>query len=517
MTEPAGAAAIVKAVAAARIVASPPEDADSGRLNLELAGQVRNDIGNAERLVARKGADLAFVKDAGWYGWTGTRWSRADGDRLAQIAAQETAIAIFAEANAMRGAGPRKDAAGNLKETAADHAERVAGHRKWAAASGKAERLAAMLRCAAPWLAKGIDEMDAEPFALTVANGTLELDEKVSFRGHERADWISRLAPVIYDPEAAAPRCRQLLDEVLPDPAVRRFVQTWSGYMLTGATVEQCLVLLYGRGQNGKSKYLEAMRGIMGDYAAALPSASLLHDDHRRGSEATPDFARLPAVRFVSTVEPRKGARLDEGFIKSLTGGDPIMERHLHHDFFEYKPQFKLCLAFNDKPTIRGQDKGIWRRLILIPFEVEIPDDRKDKHLGDKLRAEYPGILNWALDGFRLWREGGLAMPERVASATAEYRDDLDQLGPFLAATCEPAAGERVRFKDLYAAYCGWCHANAQSPLSASWLGRSLIDRGYPRVKSVDIYYVGLRIVRNYTDHRTEDEAMAAGADMPPP
>jgi hypothetical protein len=203
---------------------------------------------------------------------------------------------------------------------------------------------------------------------------------------------------VLYDPNAEAPIFHKFIREVVPDDEVRIFLQRFFGYCLTGSTKEQAILMLWGEGSNGKSTLVDLLNWLLGDYALVTPFASLLHTDQRRGGEPTPDLARMPGARLVSAAEPETGARFAESMLKQLTGGEKMTVRHLRQDFFEFKPQFKLCLSFNNKPYIRGQDEGIWRRLLLVPFNQRFVDaDRlkenpgalpKIKDLDKKLHAE---------------------------------------------------------------------------------------------------------------------------------
>lgn len=486
--------------------------------DLRLVDRMRNDIGNAERLVERYGADLLYVRDIGWHWWTGTHWSLSEGERQAQLAAHETAKAIFDEAKALElfarqhlaallpeeGEAP-KLFEGRRQALAEELGERIALHRKWAIASGNRARLVAMVSEAQPYRTVTIDDMDCDPMLFNVQNGTILLrkaaDGGVELRGHDRNDRITKLAPVTYDAEADASVWRAFTRTVLPDEDVRTFLRRYLGYCLTASVSEQVLVLCHGTGANGKSTLINTALHVMGDYATTLPFASLLHDDRRRGSEPTPDIAQLPGRRMVAASEPEAGTRISESTIKLLTGEDKVKARHLNEGFFEFYPAFKLILSCNRKPTVRGQDEGIWRRVLLVPFEVMIPADKRDPHLQRKLRLELSGILNWILDGFRLWVEDGLQVPSAVSAATAAYRADSDPIGQFLSTATRRTPDARVTAKDLYANYCGWCRVNAVTPLSQTLVGRMLVERGYEKEKSGIITYRGLELIERFAQH----------------
>jgi putative DNA primase/helicase len=205
------------------------------------------------------------------------------------------------------------------------------------------------------------------------------------------------------------------------------------GYTLTGDTREHAFFVFYGAGANGKSTLLNTGRTILGDYAKDTPSQTLLVQRY----EGIPnDLARLHGARLVTAIETDAGKQLAESRIKQITGGDTVTARFLYGECFEYLPQFKLFMATNHRPRIQGTDEGIWRRVHLIPFEVAIPKHEQDPALGEKLRAEAPGILRWMVEGSMAWQQNGLAMPSKVRQATAGYRAEEDLLARFLDEEC---------------------------------------------------------------------------------
>ncbi|GAB4368110.1 MAG: phage/plasmid primase, P4 family [Kiloniellaceae bacterium] len=485
-----------------------------GTENLDLlcAWQPKNDLGNARRLMLRYGQDLIYIEDVGWYCWSGKHWDGAAGDLEAQRLAHRVSAAMKDEAKALREHGAFDD------ETRKAFEDRIGKHYAWSVASGNSGKVHAMLREAVPYLARKLGDMDPDPFVFNTQNGTLHLKREryreedpdcpdpdavryiegvrasVTLRGHERDDRCSKISPVPYRAAATAPVFRAFLERVLPDPAVRGFLQRYFGYALTADTSEQCLVLLHGIGANGKSTLVEIVSWLLGDYALTLPFASLLHDDKRRGSEATPDIARLPGARLVSASEPEIGQRFSESLLKSLTGGETITARHLNRDFFEFSPTFKLVLSFNHKPNVRGQDEGIWRRLFMVPFDVTIPLAERDRDLLAKLREEGSGILNWLIEGARLWMEEGLAVPEKVRAATEAYRSESDPVGQFMASATRYLPGSTVQASRLYKAYTHWCHESAVTPLSQTAFGKTLGDRGYTKSRIGTYFYENLEL-----------------------
>ncbi len=288
-------------------------------------------------------------------------------------------------------------------------------------------------------LAIEVDALDRDPMKINVLNGTLHVDKArhadvgyVVLRPHDPADYITRLAPVSYDPAAEAPLFDGFLDVIQPPVEVevdgttelrrdaQRFLKSWFGYALTGATAEQKMVFFYGKGRNGKGVLVNIASWVAGTYADSIPIESFLDSGRARaGGQATPDIAGLPGVRLLGTSEPKKGATLDEAFVKLFTGGDRIKARHLNKDYFAFTPQAKLTMQGNYRPKISGADEGIWGRIILVPFSVFIPPGSRDPGLYDKLKAEGSGILNRPLDGLRWWLEDGLVLPDASSPSSS--------------------------------------------------------------------------------------------------
>ena len=486
---PPAASPIAAAVAGAPLVAMPG-GGEGDDVNLRLARVDRNDMGNGERLLARHGQDLLFVRELGWHAWDGRYWDRDGAAAELRRRCHATARSVMEEVQAVQGSNA-EDWGGT-----GDWKERQQELRKWSIGSGNRARIEAMATEAAPYVTVGPADMDADPLLFNVDNGTIRLVGACDdFRPHARTDRISRISPAAYDPDATCDLWFKFLCEVQPDTAIRLFLQRWVGYCLTGLTIEQKLIFNFGEGANGKSVFVETIAWLLGTYALTLPFASLLKDDRKRGGDATPDIARLPGVRMVRASEPEKGSTFSEATIKQITGNEELTARHLHHDFFDFIAQFKLTLSGNHKPMIRGQDHGIWRRFLLVPWKVMVPEEDQDLNLADKLKAEASGILNWALDGCRMWLESGLDVPAGVRVATDEYRSDSDPVGRFLAACTEGMPGDSVEGAEIYAAYHKWCKANAERTWSMTAFGRALAERGYEKQRGNRVKYLNVRLV----------------------
>ncbi len=256
-------------------------------------------------------------------------------------------------------------------------------------------------------LTVSVEDFDRHDYLLCLNNGVFDL-KAGEFREHKREDLITKYTDVAYKPEAECHLWQQFLENTfLSDKELIRCVQKICGRCLTGDVSEQHFYILYGSGQNGKSVFTETLRKVLGNYAKTLEASSLLvkNNDNIRN-----DIAKLKGARFVSASEPPAGRKLDEGLIKLLTGGDMVTARFLHKEFFDFKPTFKMFLITNHLPEIMGVDKGIWRRIIVIPFSVCIPDAEKDPDLLSKLTQPdaLSGFLNWLIEGYKLWCQEGL-------------------------------------------------------------------------------------------------------------
>jgi putative DNA primase/helicase len=326
-----------------------------------------------------------------------------------------------------------------------------------------------------------VDELDADPWLLAVANGTLNL-RTGKLQAPERADLITKASPVRFDPDASRPRFDAFLERILPDPEIRAFMQRCAGYALTGDVSEQVLIILYGPGANGKSTFKEVMLDVLGEHAKPAAPKLLLatkHDEHPTA------IADLYGRRLVVSHEVEDGLRLDEALVKELTGGDRLKARYMRQDYWDFAPTHKLWMACNHKPNIRGTDLGIWRRICLVDFAVTIPEGEQDKHLPAKLATELPGILLWALEGCRAWQEGGLNPPRAVLDSTARYRLESDLLAQFVDERCLKGETYQVRSTDLYADYKAWCIDNGlDHPLSQKAVTRQLDERDYDRTEN---------------------------------
>jgi putative DNA primase/helicase len=403
------------------------------------------DLGNAERFAREHRAHLRWDLTRGqWFAFDGKGWSA--NEEFAHACAKQTVRNLFTDADKIGDDDTRRKAIGHALKSEA------------------AARINAMLDLARhePGMSIKAGEWDSDEELLNVANGTIDL-RTGKLREHRAADLITRLAPVVFDARATCPTWDRFLAEVLPDPEVRQFVARAVGYSLTASIEEQCFLFLWGNGQNGKSVALEVLRLLFGTYARNADASTFLA---RASERISNDLAALAGARLVTVAETENGRRLAESLIKTVTGGEPLTARFLHREYFEFHPRFKLWLASNYKPQVRGTDEGIWRRIRLIPFTEYIAPERRDPKLAAKLKAELPGILNWALAGLRAWRASGLGTCQGVAAATNEYREQMDPLADFFADACVLDPKLKTPTAELYSAYARWSGDHSVAPLA---------------------------------------------------
>lgn len=514
---------------------------------LDCAQCELSDTGNALRLKRWFGEDLLHVHGLGWHVWDGKRWEFEAGVYGAVERAQETARRIHAEAAhlaltdyeraqiaeleaVLRGEEPpsydgnvvalkpdldvdRRVAETRLKALKELVPRRQAQRSRHAVNSGNASRIRGTLEMAEPLFNVPVNAIDREKLAINVQNGTLRLTEaqdpecpdpdarrmipSVRLDPHRPSDRITKVMTAAYDPGAVAPAWDAFLEKFLPDPAVRRFVQTYYGYGLTGLTSAQVFLFHYGSGANGKSTFIEALRRLMGDYARVLQAEAVTGEHMARSGAASPEFARLGGARFVQVSELPKGAPLKEETIKLMTGGEPMTVRYLMKDPFELIPEFKASLTGNNKPPATGSDYAVFRRLRLIHWAVRI-EERQRRPMVEVLaefEAEAAGILNWLIEGLLRYRREGLRAPSAVVDATEEYRSDMDPVGEFVRECVEPRDGASVGARQFYEAYILWCEANALRPFSEKRFASETISAGLTRDKSRIRKYLNVRLV----------------------
>ena len=444
----------------------------------------RNDSERAVRFAQTFGADLRYVENwKTWLRWDGTRWRRDEDGEIMRLAQKMPQI-FLKEAAEIEDADRRKLAVYT------------------ALRSGDAAKLHAMIQLAGtqPGVAATTKKFDADPYLLSVRNGVIDL-RSGCFRKAEKEDYLTKQAGVEYSRDARCPLWFEHLRKVFAgNEELVSYFQRAVGYSLTGDTREQKLFFLHGTGRNGKSTTTETLHALFGDYAQRAPASLFMID--KSGREPETEIARLMGARLVVGSETEERAKLAESRVKYLTGQDTLTGRYLYSSAFDFKPTHKLWIFGNHKPDIQGTDLGIWRRMQLVPFNVQIEESEIDPGLPEKLIEELPGILNWAIDGCSIWQKQGLSTPHAVTSATAEYRDEEDELGQFIEDKCVVQSEAETEKKTLFSAYRDWaCEQGIKLPLTLRMFGKRLRSRDgiSERDRNSGHYWVGIT-APGYTD-----------------
>lgn len=341
------------------------------------------------------------------------------------------------------------------------------------------------------------EEFDKDKHLLNVQNGYIDLKTGKLY-DHDRSKYFSKIATVEYTDTIDCPQWQDFLNDIFDgNTDLINYMQRAVGYTLSGSTEEQVMFILYGNGRNGKSVFLDIITEMLGNYTTNIQPQTLMVKP--MSGSANSDIARLQGARLVTTTEPNDGMRFDEGLVKQVTGGDKVTARFLYGDEFEYNPEFKLWMATNHKPIIRGTDDGIWRRMVIIPFTVQIPEHKVDKNLKYKLRREMTAILNWAVEGYQEWQRIGLNEPPIIKQQRQEYRTEMDVVELFIEECCVRKDGEREKASDLYNVYNSWAKENNQYLMSNTKFGKEMAQK-FQRIKSGTNYYVGIQLKREFNN-----------------
>lgn len=343
-------------------------------------------------------------------------------------------------------------------------------------------------------------EFDKEDMLLNTESGYVDLSNG-ELHDHDIDKKFSHQTLAEYSDNVDAPLWDKFLNQIFNnDEELIHYVQKAIGYSFTGSVDEQCLFILNGRGRNGKSVFSNVVSDVAGNYAKQMNVQTIVAKKNQSGS-ANSDIARLEGARIVTSSELNEGDRFDESLVKQLTGGDKILARFLYGSEFEYKPKFKIWMATNHLPIIRGTDDGIWRRIKIIPFNIQIPKEKVDKKLEYKLKAEYTGILNWIVQGAIMWQQEGLEDPEAVKQVIENYRAEMDPLDAFLEECCTTGQNYSIKARDMYNAYHEWAKESEEYKMSLNKFGREM-SKKLLRVKKRDgWYYVGLKLKEPDSDY----------------
>lgn len=483
-----GALTIQKAISGTREVYNPKRNSssDSYSITIKPSSQTRpvlrtlDDMGNAMRIIDMFGDKIRYNHvERRWMYYDERRWCYDDTGTIFRIT-----DSVIEEMS--------KELQYYINENGEndDLTKAMEKHIKSSRSNKAKKNMTAELQHHIPVLPQNLDRHKA---IINAPNGLINLKTGELF-AHDPEKFITKILSVEYTDHADCPQWLSFLNDIFDgDEELIRYIQKAVGYSMTGSTSEQCVFFMYGTGRNGKSTFLEIIREIFGGYITNIQPETIMVRSGGSGT-ANSDIARLKGARMVTSVEPNEGVRLNEGLLKQLTGDDVVTARKLYSDEFEFKPEFKLWMATNHKPIIRGTDTGIWRRIHLIPFTVQIPDDKIDRKLPFKLKAELPAILKWCIDGCLLWQREGLGMPEAVLRSVREYRKEMDVISVFIDACCTVGETEGANAGRLYSAYVRWSNENNEYCMSSTKFGVEMAKR-YPKIHTRNGWiYRGLRL-----------------------
>lgn len=448
-------------------------------------GGVRSELDIARGLVEVYGDRLRYVRGLGWLVWVGTHWQSDNEERAREFA---------------------KDFVAFLRTEGAARSDEDLT--KLAFRTGRDAGIRSVLNLARsdPRVRVNIEALDANPFLLACKNGTLDLSTG-ELGDPDPADLITRLCPVEYDPNAEAPMFERFLSEVQPGQEVREYLARLFGYGAVGVVREHVIGVLWGPGNNGKSVLADVVMYALGSNAKPGPR-TLIVSDGKHTPHPT-DIASCSGTRLVIVHETKRGASFDASKVKLLTGGDRLPARFMHKDYFEFAPTHTLLMLSNYKPQADATDSALWRRVQLVPFEEVIPEDKIDRQLAEKIKAEEAaGVLRWIVEGALQWQEQELNPPNIIREQTNAYKVAEDIIGRFIEERCVVLKPAKVKAGVLYAAFKEWCQSQGEHPVRSNDFFAELIGRGFGKEKtSTGKVYKGIGL------HAAEQEVEPRAAE----
>lgn len=459
------------------------------------------DVGNAQRFAALHGTIVRYVTEWGFLVWDGRRWRR-NRDVVMRALAEKTSDAVKAAAAQVQDDDRRKALL------------------KWGKTSSNLNRLESMIKLAAsqPGIEAFVEEFDAHDDLLNVRNGVIDLTTG-ELRPHDPNLYLTGFVDIDYDPDAACERWLQFVrDCCLGDMELVAYLQRAAGYTLTGHTKEHVLFFLFGDGRNGKSTFVKLIGELLGELATPTGFETFLASRDAKTQNA---LAPLVGKRMVVATEAPEGRSFNEEAIKQATGGDRLRAEFKYKDSFEFTPKFKIWLAANDKPHIRGVNEGIWERLHLVPFQNHVLKHKRDKDLERRLRAELPGILAWAVRGAKDWYTSGLQPPAKVLEAVEDYRQDNDVVGRWIEECCTVHEDLATPAGELHANCNAWLASIHEKEMTQTAFGRRLAKyraqllKRDKDTKTGRVVWLGIAVGKNIQPANTQVRLGQAAAPAP--
>lgn len=356
-----------------------------------------------------------------------------------------------------------------------------------------------------PQMSFAASDVDADPYVINCANGTLDLTS-LQLRPHQQDDRITKVTAAAYDPQADASEWIAFLEQILPDPEVRGFMQRYLGYSLLGEVREHYLPIATGTGANGKGTLVIAVLHALGDYGHSAEQ-DLFMKAKNNPNAPSPALLNLRGRRLVITQETEEGAPIATALMKMLTGGDAITARGVHSPkTITFTPSHAALMVTNHLPKVPANDDALWRRLVVIPFDVVIPEEDRDPGLPERLKLSADAIFTWIVQGYELYTKHGLKPPARVRTATTTYRQESDDVTLFLADTCERTPTGRANRNDLWTAWHQWAGANNATVGAQRALYERMRHLGYEEYRTkTERGFVGLKLIEVDDDDLLSD------------
>ncbi|QNF93575.1 phage/plasmid primase, P4 family [Janibacter sp. YB324] len=398
------------------------------------------------------GDRLMHVHGLGWYAWDGARWVEDTGQ------GQRAVLHLLR----MGWDTARTDRDMERDVRACESAAGIAG--------------VLSIASALEAFACAVDDLDADPYLLNVANGTLDL-RTFELRPHDPADRLTKITTGAWRSDVDGATWARFLASVLPDEDERGYLQRVVGQALYGRVGEHLFPVLIGTGANGKGTFYGAVEAALGDYVRVIDPALLMASDRTR--TPGPELMELMGARLVIGSETEDGRKLDEATMKRLTGGDSITARRLYREPVTWTPTHQLVYVTNHLPTVKGNDPAVWRRVRVIPFDVVVPVGERDPHLPARLQLEADAVLAWAVDGYRAYLDGGMCEPASVTRATDEYQADSDAVGRFIDEACMASPVATATTRELFTAWQRWAVQEGAEALTERALSKELERLGY--------------------------------------
>ncbi len=389
------------------------------------------DAGLAERLELIIGPDWKYAPAIKrWLHWTGQQWQETEQSSIL-VAAVEALRALA-------------DEIAKLPKANTDYERKArAAVLNYIEKAENANRCRSALAFLEGMLHADYSDFDRDPLLLNVRNGVLDL-KTCKLRPHKKEDLLTKICATSYVTGITTSLWHETVMQILPDPSIRRWLQKFCGYCLTGSTEAEKFVIAYGPGGCGKGTFFETIAAALGDYKAVVPIDILLANGiMKSGDQPTPELAKLPGKRYVISSESGKGRRLDEAKVKLLTGGDVLTARRIGAQPFEFRPCFKLILQSNFLPSlVDSTDEGIKRRLVIVPFTATIPNRNTKLKQALLSEANLNACLAWLVEGCKIWQTEGLEdVPPEAAEAAAKFYAENDVLQQWLDARTENSLG----------------------------------------------------------------------------